>query len=121
MPQGHIDREIGSVYYHGARVAKGVIYLRKNILPDDVSMDDTLRVAAMFHDLSKGIEPHARYGAVLAREALREEVDPATLDTVCALIAAHCDRQPGSGKYDDYALLLQDADLIDHFARTKSG
>lgn len=113
--KAHLRREKGSVYYHGQRVRVGVMALRRRILPEDSSRDGVLQAAAMFHDLGKGIEPHAHYGAALARVALPGLVTPEELEQVCALIAAHCDRRPQEAAHDCYARLLQDADLLDHF------
>lgn len=113
--KAHLEREKGAIYYHGERVAKTIISLREIILPNDDSNDEILTIAAWFHDIAKGIEPHAKYGAPLAKEALKELIPPAELDTICDLIALHCDRHPESNEHSTLAKLLQDADLIDHF------
>ena len=62
--QAHLERERGSVYFHGQRVAKGVLELRRRVT-EDASHDEILRAAAIFHDIGKGIEPHAQSGAAL--------------------------------------------------------
>ena len=112
--KSHKEREIGAAYFHGMRVANGVIELRKRLFEDN-SMDDVLRCAGMFHDIGKGIEPHNHTGAVLVRDLLKDEMTETELDQVCRLISAHCDRQPGSDVHSWDEKLLQDADLLDHY------
>ena len=113
--KAHLEREKGGVFYHGERVANLVVALRKSILPNDASHDDLLRVAAWFHDCAKGIEPHADYGAAVAREALQDYISENKLNKICDLIKMHATRTPEDLILDDYTKLLQDADLIDHF------
>ena len=110
-----IWRERGSIYFHGARTAAGVVALRKRIFPDDASRDDALKIAAMFHDIGKGIEPHERYGAALFREAVADLLLPDMIGICASMIASHCDRRPNEAVYDPWARLLQDADVLDHF------
>ena len=112
--KSHRDRETGAVYYHGLRVSRGVTELRK-MLTEDGGWDERLRAAALFHDIGKGFPRHARMGAVLARELLKEEMTAQELEDVCGLIAAHQDRRPGSDVYSFWQKLLQDADLLDHY------
>ena len=112
--QAHLERERGSVYFHGQRVAVGVLELRRRVTEDD-SHDEILRAAAIFHDIGKGIEPHAQSGAALVRGLLREEIEPQALAEIARLIASHCDRRPREDAHDVWARLLQDADLLDHF------
>lgn len=112
--KSHKEREIGAAYYHGKRVASGVIELRKKLFEED-SMDDILRCAGMFHDIGKGIEPHSHTGSVLVRELLKEEMTKTELEQVCRLIAAHCDRKPQTDAHSWDEKLLQDADLLDHY------
>lgn len=109
--KSHKERETGAAYYHGKRVATGVIELRRKLFDDD-SMDDILRCAGMFHDVGKGIEPHSRTGAVLVRDLLKDEMSETELGHVCRLISNHCDRTP-QHSWDEK--LLQDADLLDHY------
>lgn len=113
--KSHLEREIGHVYYHGKRVSNSVILLRKQIFPEDASHDEILRCAGLFHDVGKGIEPHAKTGASLARQLLAQELTASELDAVCALIAVHDDRHPESDKHSQWVKLLQDADHLDHF------
>lgn len=113
--KSHLEREIGHVYYHGRRVANSVILLRKQLFPDDASHDEILRCAGLFHDVGKGIEPHARTGASLARELLVQELTAQELDEVCKIISVHDDRHPESDLHSQWVKLLQDADHLDHF------
>ena len=110
----HVQRERGSVYYHGQRVAKGVIQLRKMVSSDN-SHDPYLRAAALFHDVGKGMDPHAAIGAAMMREQLKGYMAPDEIAEVTRLIAAHDDRRPDSRKHDLPTRLLQDADLLDHY------
>lgn len=112
--KSHKEREMGAAYYHGRRVANGVIELRKGLFDDD-SMDNILRCAGMFHDIGKGIEPHNHTGAVLVRDLLKDELSETELEQVCRLIEAHCDRQPQTDAHSWDEKLLQDADLLDHY------
>ena len=113
--KSHVEREIGHVYFHGKRVANSVILLRKRVFPEDDSHNEILRCAGLFHDVGKGIEPHAHTGAMLARELLKEELTASELDAVCELISVHDDRHPEDDRHSPWVKLLQDADHLDHF------
>lgn len=113
--KSHHERETGYIYDHGQRVANLALNLRRRLFPDDTSFDDVLRCAAMFHDLGKGVGEHGHTGAVLARDALKDLITPEELDAVCELIHTHNKRRPGGEGYSPAALLLQDADVLDHF------
>jgi len=113
--KAHIDREKGGIYYHGQRVAKTVLLLRRAILPEDGSHDDILTAAAWFHDIGKDLKPHARYGAVLAGEALAPHCSVEELDEIREIISLHDDRKPGDNHYSPWVKLQQDADMLDHF------
>ncbi len=112
--KSHKEQEMGAAYYHGKRVANGVIALRKRLFQDD-SMDDILRCAGIFHDIGKGIEPHTHTGAVLAWDLLKNEISENELEHVCRLIEAHNDRKPQTDAHSWDEKLLQDADLLDHY------
>lgn len=113
--KAHRERERGFVYYHGKRVANSALELRRLILPEDPSGDTALRLAGMFHDVGKGLSPHAQYGAVILPEAVKDLVDDEELIRQAAqMIAHHGDRQIGESPYDIWTQLLQDADLLDH-------
>lgn len=111
--KAHRHRETGFIYYHGARVANLVVNLRKLILPEDNSMDEILQAAAYFHDVAKGIEPHNKYGAMLVAEMLKDLCTAEELAQIAALIECHALRK--KRPYNNYEMLLQDADLLDHF------
>lgn len=111
----HAERERGSIFYHGERVANTAIILRKIILPDDTSHDDKLTVASWFHDIGKGIEPHAKYGAALTKVTLKDCCEPEEVSAIIELIEYHCNRSPKSNTYTEYVKLIQDADMIDHY------
>lgn len=111
--KAHYHRETGFIYYHGARVANLVINLRKLILPDDSSMDEILQAAAYFHDVAKGIEPHNEYGVLVVKEMLKDLCTAEEIDEISGLIQCHALRK--KRKYNDFEMLLQDADLLDHF------
>ena len=119
--KAHPEREIGSVYFHGARVGQLVLSLRREVAPRDGSMDDVLRLAGMFHDVGKGVEPHERYGAAIFREAMRgfPDVTPEEAEAAARLIEAHCDRRPQDPDHDLWERLIQDADLLDHIGTYK--
>ena len=110
----HAQRERGSIYFHGQRVSRGVIQLRKLVTSDN-SHDPYLRVAGLFHDVGKGMDPHAHIGAILMKDLLRPYMAPDEVDEVVRLIDVHDDRKPDSDKHDLPVRLLQDADLLDHF------
>lgn len=112
--KAHPERERGSIYEHGQRVARLAVLLRKEIVPEDDSRDDILRLAGMFHDIGKGIEPHAEFGAPIMLQAVRGVVSDEEAAEAARLIAAHCDRRPQEDVHDVWVRLIQDADLLDH-------
>lgn len=108
------ERETGSTYEHGVRAAKLCILLRQELVPNDDSMDDILRLAGLFHDVGKSVEPHEKYGPVILLEAVKGVVSDREAQEAARLIAEHCDRRPGEEYPDVWAKILQDADLLDH-------
>ncbi len=110
--KAHPMRETGFIYKHGKRVARSVILLRERLFPEDALHDDALRIAAMFHDIGKGIEPHNVSGEALVRAMLAGLVPETLLQDVARLIAAHT-RHDGPHTPDE--MLLMDADVLDHF------
>ena len=110
----HPWKDMGNKYYHGLRVAKIALELRRQIVPEDDSHDTLLTVAGWFHDLENGRENHAALGADRTRILLGGLCPPYLLDRICALIEVHDRRRVGS---DDpvWLKLHQDADLVDHF------
>ena len=85
----HRERERGFIYYHGKRVGNSAVELRKLIIPDDASHDDALRLSGMFHDVGKGLSPHAQYGSVIFPEAIKDFVSDEALIHQCADMIAH--------------------------------
>lgn len=114
--KAHLRREIGFIYRHGQRVAVGALRLRAKVT-QDASHDDALRLAGMFHDIGKGIEPHARTGALLAADLLAPLAPKDLLDEVVFLIGAHNNHS----EKDTSACLLRDADILDHFGSVEVG
>lgn len=111
----HPWKERGNKYYHGERVAKLVIKLRKFIIPEDDSHDDILTVAAWFHDIMNGIENHAKEGAKKTRELLDGYCSQYEIEEICEIISVHDDRYSDRSLFSDYIKLHQDADHLDHF------
>lgn len=111
----YIEREPGSAFFHGERVAKIVINLRKKIIPDNSSYDDILTVSAWFHDIAKGIEPHENYGSIIAKQSLAYLCQEEELIKIFELIQFHCRRKPLNNSYSEWIKILQDADILDHF------
>jgi uncharacterized protein len=120
--KAHLHQEVGRIYAHGQRAAKLALFLRNALVPDDASHDEILTVAAWFHDIGKGIEPHPTYGALLTQAALESECTEAELNEICELIRLHWERKSAlkpdydpATHYSKWVLLLQDADSLDHF------
>lgn len=114
--KAHLMREKGFIYRHGKRVMAGVIDLRRRIT-DDGSHDDALKIAGLFHDVGKGIEPHARSGAALVRELLKDLLAPTLLHEVAVLVQEHTNHRTDN----PFARILQDADALDHFGTIEIG
>ena len=49
----HAWKERINKYYHGERVAKLALTLRKLVIPNDASRDQILTAAAWFHDIDR--------------------------------------------------------------------
>ena len=111
----HQEREIGGALHHGRRVANTALSLRKIILPADSARDDVLRVAAWFHDVGKGLEPHARYGGIIVQEALKNVCTERQLAQIAELVTLHANSKLPGDAYPDLLKILQDADLLDHY------
>lgn len=107
-----ISRESGYSYYHGTRVANLAVTLRKHLFPDITGYDDIIKAAGYFHDAGKGMNPHNVYGALIAREALKDMCTEEELDLICEIIVNHCNK--GAPNDDHFtSKLIQDADGID--------
>lgn len=112
--KAHLEREKGFTYYHGLRVSKVAINLRKIVLPEDSLYDEILITASLFHDVAKGIEPHGTYGSVLVKEILKDYCTEEEIDKISELIYHHSLRKMDKN-YSDYIKIIQDADILDHF------
>ncbi|WNS45291.1 HD domain-containing protein [Paenibacillus sp. MMS20-IR301] len=111
--KSHLHREKGFIYYHCQRVANISLSLRRELFPDEDSMDDIIYAAAMLHDVTKGIEPHQETGAVLVKSLLKDECSPEQLEFISDIIALHNVRNHEELPF--YIKLVQDADMLDHF------
>lgn len=110
----HPAREKGYILNHGLRTGKLVLKLAEVIdKPVDVSRD-VLFVAAVFHDIGKGDEPHNETGAALTERLVTDECSPEEISAITQLIVEHNQRSQAS---EDLlaSRILQDADILDHF------
>ena len=101
-------REAGSAARHGIRLRRGVVELRRMVTQDG-SHDEALMVAALFHDIRAGEEPHGEIGARTAAELLRGRVERAVLLEALSIIRLHDTRE----EKDMFLSLFRDADLLD--------
>lgn len=111
--KAHLHREKGFVYRHGKRVAELSLNLRRRLFPEHSNLDDCLYAGALFHDVTKGIEPHAQTGALLTESLLREACTTEELEIVLQIIREHNSR--GRDEAPFYVKIVQDADILDHF------
>lgn len=114
--KAHLQREKGFIYRHCKRVSVSILQLRRHTT-GDAGHDTALRVAAMFHDIGKGIEPHEETGAAIVQSMLSPHLPPALLTEVVHLIRSH----KAYAISDPWAHLLQDADILDHFGTIEIG
>lgn len=111
--KAHLEREIGFIFYHCERVAKLSINLRNTLFPADDSMDEIIYVGALFHDVTKGIEPHSTTGAQLIKTILKEECSEQELKEISEVIKLHNSRKQKELPF--HIKIVQDADILDHF------
>ena len=103
-------------YYHGKRVAKLALTLKKNILPNDGdSHDDIITVAGWFHDVMNGTDGHALAGAERTKILLSEHCSEYEMQEIYDIIYRHDDRHSDRNSFSVYAKIQQDADHLDHF------
>ena len=107
--RSHPHREAGAAARHGIRLARGVIELRQ-LIAQDASHDEALMVAALFHDIRAGEEPHGEIGARTAAELLRGRVEKPVLLEALSIIRLHDTRE----EKDVFLSVFRDADLLDH-------
>jgi len=116
--------EPGYRWYHGHRVAKLAANLAKQ---EQLQVNEQiLKIGALLHDVGKagykGPEPHGPRGGELIRREIGYLFHPQELEQVVTIVANHYER-PNSkywrGKqapnFPAEGLLVQDADIIDHF------
>jgi len=111
--QTHNSREKGHIFNHGRRTGLLARNLRPLVVPDCSSFDDLIFLGGLYHDIGKGIEPHARAGVLLAREVLKDHLTEKDLEIVLEIIEKHNKIIPGN-EHPFYVKLIQDADLLDH-------
>lgn len=107
----HPYKETGNKFYHGQRTAKLAAYLCDQT--GYAGARDTLHAAALFHDVANGQDDHGARGAEIARRLLAPECTADELNEICALIRRHDERTRADCSMA--LMLLQDADLLDHF------
>lgn len=117
--------EMGYRLHHGMRVGEIAARLAETVCPG-VASAELYRVAGTVHDVGKagyrGPEPHGPRGAAIVRAEAAQWFTPEELDLVCLMVENHYAR-PLSRWYEGVekpvwpapVLVLQDADLIDHF------
>jgi len=110
----HWSGEKSGKYYHGERVAKLALTLRKYILPDSDSHDDIITVAGWFHDCVHGVEDHALAGAERAKVLLSDHCSEYEMREIYDIMYRHDDRLSDRDSFSTYAKIQQDADFLDH-------
>jgi len=106
----HTGREPGWILAHGRRVAKLAVWLA-----DELSVDvdrHVLYTAGLFHDIGKGEPDHQKVGARQAGKLLKRSCTEEELGQIVEMIEAH--NQRGEQGYSTGALIIQDADVLDH-------
>jgi uncharacterized protein len=107
-------RERGYTFHHGLRVARLSLELSEQIPgPIEVS-ENLLFVAAMFHDVEKGREPHAQHGATVIRRLLKGQLTAEELVAAGRIVLEH-NRRKNSRSCWIASRIVQDADLLDHY------
>lgn len=107
-------REKGYIYYHGLRTAKLALNLRKELYPDESEYDELIYIGCLFHDMSKGNEPHDLNGSVAVRDILGDICTEPELDYISRVIKLHNKRKVTAEGIDKFIKIVQDADLLDH-------
>lgn len=111
--KSHLQREKGFIYYHCQRVAKISLNLRKTLCPNEELKDEIIYVGALFHDVTKGIEPHNKTGAQLIGTLLNGECSDQDISEISEIIELHNQRNREEHPY--HIKIVQDADILDHF------
>ena len=112
--KAHPQRERGYTFHHGLRTARMALALHEQISkPLEVS-EPLLFVAALFHDVGKGYEPHNRSGAVTIKRLLDGQLGRDELKAAGRIIREHNIRKKNRRCWTA-SKIVQDADLLDHF------
>ncbi|HEY3379677.1 MAG TPA: GNAT family N-acetyltransferase [Armatimonadota bacterium] len=110
--KGLLTREVGYLLHHGQRVATLARNLCAQVECGHTVEQDILYTAGLFHDVGKGIEPHAETSAALAQQLLQDVCTPDECAQIASLIQRHNTR--GDVKQPLAVHILQDADILDH-------
>lgn len=110
--KGMQTREVGYLLHHGQRVAALALRLREQVDTGKAIDPGILFTAGLFHDVGKGIDPHAETGAELAKTLLQAVCTPDNCTQIAELIRLHNKR--GMDDCSLAAQILQDADILDH-------
>jgi len=111
--KGLLTREAGYLLHHGQRTAEIALHLCEQLDSHGEIDGEILHAAALFHDIGKGIDPHAETGAELARMLLSDVYSPQECERIAILIEQHNKR--GQSNVSLAVDILQDADILDHF------
>jgi len=107
-------RQRGYTFHHGLRVARLTLELCRQI-PEPLEVSEKLLfVAALFHDVEKGREPHADHGAAAIRRLLAGQLTEEQLAAAGRVIREH-NRRKNSRSCWAASRIVQDADMLDHF------
>ena len=117
--------ETGYRLHHGERVGAIAAALAERVCPGEAPAD-LYRVAGVVHDIGKagykGPVPHGPRGAAILRAEAAQWFEPDEFELVCRMVENHYARPlsrwyDGKEKpvWDNPVLVLQDADLLDHF------
>lgn len=123
MQMGAPGEEPGYRFLHGMRTAHLADELARREGLRDHIRTDALFLAGLFHDVGKctasSESDHAEAGADRVRFLLRGKLEPEGIDVVQRAIRWHNKREHYPDDLPVEGLLLQDADLLDHFGATE--